>query len=106
MREIPSIVKELKESEAQGQLSSFKHSSESFQNHQMVQNDDGSSSKIMGFSEELRKLNRDSYAFQNLEVFLSTCDLVPNSIQGSLGEIGEFHIIHNGILISRGSHPS
>jgi PAS domain S-box-containing protein len=62
-----------KESEAQGLLSSSDHSSESFPDHQMVDHDDSHSTKMIGFSEELRKLNRDSYAFQNLEVFLSTC---------------------------------
>lgn len=72
MREIPTIVKELKEIESLGKLQcnnipideSALNSSEKSQTELY---------NTMLFTEELKKLNRDSHSFQDLHVFLQTC---------------------------------
>jgi len=72
MRDVPTIVKELREIEEQGKLSSA-----------LNQLDDGDSTiqgtyekipcNTMFISDELQKLQRDSFGFTDLSVFLSTC---------------------------------
>jgi len=72
MRELPTIVKELRETEQQGRLYLNANLAESAIPSMTNQNESQPCNTIY-YSEELKKLNRDSYGFEDLSVFLSTC---------------------------------
>jgi PAS domain S-box-containing protein len=72
MREIPKIIKELRDIEQQGQMSL---GSDQVNGSQPERDnvDNEMPCNTMFFSEELQKLPDDSFGFQNLSMFLSAC---------------------------------
>jgi len=72
MRDVPTIVKQLREIEQQGQLSPAMNTFNEVEN--TIQDDQEKvSCNTMFISDELQKLQRDSFGFTDLSVFLSTC---------------------------------
>ena len=72
MRDVPTIVKELREIEEKGQLSpAMNHLDDCDSTIQCAH--EKVACNTMFISDELQKLQRDSFGFTNLSVFLSTC---------------------------------